>query len=76
MSNNSEPTPHERRLAAMTYRDRLIFRLIRRIAKLLGHGDQFDAECDRIASLSESEVNNDMLRKLDELRGRYEQQPH
>lgn len=48
----------------MSYRERLIFRLIRRVAHLLGNGKQFDAECDRIALLTAQELEDETDRKM------------
>lgn len=60
-------TPHEERVASMTRRERLIFRLIRRIAVLMGRGKEFDAECNRTATLSDKELNEDIKRKIDKI---------
>lgn len=63
-----QPTPHEKRIAAMTYRERLIFRLIRRIAHLCGMAKEFDAECDRIAVVPETELETRTARQIAALR--------
>lgn len=61
-------TPHEQRIAAMTYRERLIFRLIRRIAHLMGKAKEFDTECDRIAMIPEAELEAQTKRHIEALR--------